>query len=52
MFIKHNDKPLPYFKSAPSTKLALALCTVGVLAFGVCSFIFDWINAASSVMTL
>jgi NADH-quinone oxidoreductase subunit N len=52
MFIKHNDHPLPFFKSAPSTKLALALCTVGVLAFGVCSFVFDWINAASSSLVL
>ena len=27
MYIKHNDSPLPTFKSASSTKLALAICT-------------------------
>ena len=47
MFIKHNDNPLPTFQSASSTKLALAICTAGVVLFGVCSIVFDWIHAAS-----
>ncbi|WP_314672696.1 NADH-quinone oxidoreductase subunit N, partial [Segatella salivae] len=34
MYIKHNDSPLPTFKSASSTKLALAICTTGILLFG------------------
>ena len=46
MFIKHNDNPLPTFQSACSTKLALAICTVGIVAFGICSFVFDWISVA------
>ena len=48
MFIKHSDNPLPTFQSAFSTKLALAICTVGIVAFGVCSFVFDWISVAAN----
>lgn len=47
MFIKHNDTPLPTFRSTASTKMALAICTVGIVLFGVCSVVFDWIHAAS-----
>lgn len=49
MFIKPNDNPLPTFNSAVSTKLALAICTLGVVAFGVCSGVYDWIAAAAGV---
>ena len=47
MFIKPNENPLPTFQSATSTKLALALCTAGIIGFGICSCVYDWINAAS-----
>ena len=46
MYIKNSDSPLPAFKSDGNTKLALALCTAGVLLFGVCSFFYDWIEMA------
>jgi len=46
MYIKGSDSPLPQFKSDSNTKLALALCTMGIVLFGVCSFIYDWIFAA------
>ena len=46
MYIKPNDKPLPTFQSAVSTKLALALCTAGVIGFGIFSSIYEWIAAA------
>ena len=46
MYIKNSDSPLPAFKSDGNTKLALALCTAGVLLFGVCSFFYDWIEIA------
>lgn len=49
MFIKPNDNPLPTFKSATSTKLALAICTLGVVAFGVCSAVYEWIAGAAGV---
>lgn len=47
MFIRENDHPLPTFKSHVNTKLALAICTLGIVAFGVCSFVYNWIHAAS-----
>lgn len=43
MYIKHSDNPLPTFRSATSTKLALSICTVGIFLFGVCSCVYDWI---------
>lgn len=47
MYIKKSDNPLPTFKSHANTKLALAVCTAGVVLFGVCYMMFDWIHAAS-----
>lgn len=47
MFISDNENPLPTFKSSYSTKMALAICTLGVVAFGVCSIVYNWIHAAS-----
>ena len=46
MFIKHNDKPLPTFTADLNTKMALAVCTLGIVAFGVCSYVYDWIYTA------
>ncbi|NPD91488.1 NADH-quinone oxidoreductase subunit N [Xylanibacter muris] len=46
MYIKSNDNPLPEFRSDCNTKLALGLCTAGIVAFGVCSCVYDWIAAA------
>ena len=47
MYIKKSDNPLPTFKSHANTKLALAVCTAGVVLFGVCYMVFDWLHAAS-----
>ena len=47
MYIKKTETPLPTFKSDVNTKLALALCTLGIVAFGVFSCIYDWIYAAA-----
>lgn len=46
MYIKTSDNSLPTFKSDCNTKLALAICTAGVLICGVCSFFYDWIWAS------
>ena len=48
MYINKTDTPLPTFKSDFNTKLALAICTIGIVAFGVCSFFYDWIFAAAA----
>lgn len=46
MYINKSENPLPAFKSDCNTRLALAICTLGVALFGVCSYIYDWIFAA------
>lgn len=46
MYINHCDKPLPAFKSDSNTKFALAICTTGIVLFGVCSCIYTWIAGA------
>jgi len=45
MYINKSENPLPTFKSDVNTKITLALCTIGVLLFGVCSCIFEYIAA-------
>ena len=47
MYIKRNDNPLPTFTSSLNTKLALTLCVAGIVAFGVCSGVYEWIDMAS-----
>jgi len=47
MYITKTDTPLPTFQSDAHTRVALAVCTVGVALFGVCSCIYEWIAAAS-----
>lgn len=46
MYINKSENPLPAFKSDCNTRLALAICTLGVAHFGVCSYVYDWIFAA------
>ena len=46
MYIKKTTTPLPFFQSDCNTKLALALCTAGIVAFGLVSCIYDWIAHA------
>ena len=47
MYIKKTTTPLPTFQSDTNTKLALALCTAGIAAFGVVSCIYQWIADAA-----
>ena len=46
MYINKSENPLPAFKSDNNTRVALAICTLGVALFGVCSYVYDWIFAA------
>ena len=50
MYINKTDTPLPTFQSDCATRTALALCTAGVLLFGVCSCVYGWLVAATSAM--
>ena len=49
MYIKQTDSPLPTFKTELSTRVALAVCTVGIALFGICSCIYDHLFAASAM---
>ncbi|SFO52414.1 NADH-quinone oxidoreductase subunit N [Prevotella sp. tf2-5] len=49
MYIKPSENPLPTFKTESSTRLALAICTAGIVLFGVCSCIYDWLFASSAM---
>jgi NADH-quinone oxidoreductase subunit N len=47
MFINKNEIPIPYFKSDLTTKLGLILCTIGIIALGFYSQIYEIINSLS-----
>jgi NADH-quinone oxidoreductase subunit N len=46
MYIMPNDKPLPTFKSDCGTKLSLVICTVGIVLFGLVSYVYEWVFSA------
>lgn len=46
MFINKTENPLPTFKSDCNTRLALAICTAGILLLGVASCIYEAIHSA------
>lgn len=45
--IKQSDRPLATFRMDCNTKLALVICTAGILLFGVVSYVYEWIAAAA-----
>lgn len=47
MYITKTDEPLPAFKNGAAINWSLAICTVGILMFGVCSCIYEWIDKAA-----
>ena len=49
MYINKTATSLPAFQSDSATTLALALCTVGIVLFGVCSCIYEWLNSVAAV---
>ena len=49
MYIKQTDTPLPAFKTDLNTRVALAVCTAGIVLFGICSCIYDYLFAASAL---
>ena len=48
MYIKQTDTPLPTFTTDLYTRVALVVCTLGIVLFGVCSCIYDYLFAASA----
>ena len=49
MYIKQTDSPLPAFRTDDATRVALVICTAGIVLFGICSCIYDWLFAASAM---
>ncbi len=49
MYIRQTDSPLPTFNTDCSTRVALAVCTAGIVLFGICSCIYDYLFAASAM---
>jgi NADH-quinone oxidoreductase subunit N len=47
MYIQPNEQPVAAFKSDRYTQLSLILCTIGVLAIGIVSSLYDWMNGFS-----
>ena len=47
MYIKSTENPLPAFKTDVNTRIALAVCTAGIVLFGICSCVYDWLFNAS-----
>ena len=48
MYINNDGEALPTFKMDCNTKFTLAVCTAGVLLFGVASCIYDALHAAAA----
>ncbi len=47
MYINPNDAPIATFKSDGYTRIALALCLIGVIAFGIGGVFYNYIDAFS-----
>ena len=50
MYITKEDNPLPTFKNGAAINWSLAICTIGILLFGVCSCIYEWIDQAATAL--
>lgn len=48
MFITPSDEPIPTLHSDRGSKIALALCTAGVVALGLASCIFEGLDALAT----
>ena len=49
MYIKQTDSPLPAFTTDSATRIALGICTAGIVLFGICSCLYDYLFAASAM---
>ena len=48
MYITKEDHPLPFIANGRAVNWSLALCTLGILLFGICSCIYEWIDKAAT----
>ena len=47
MYINRNDTPVPPFKCSIITRASLAICLIGIISLGICSFVYGGINSIS-----
>ena len=52
MYITKEENPLPTFKNGAAINWGLAICTIGILLFGICSCIYEWIDKAATTAAL
>ena len=45
MYMKSADTPISSIRLDPYTRISLAICTVGILLLGICSFIYSGIDS-------
>ena len=50
MYITKEENPLPTFRNGAAINWSLAICTVGILLFGICSCIYEWIDKAAMAL--
>ena len=50
MYITKEENPLPTFKNGAAINWSLAICTAGILLFGLCSCIYEWIDKAATAL--
>ena len=43
MYINRTEEPLPTFVTPERTRISLALCTSGIVLFGIISIFYNWI---------
>ena len=48
MYITKEEHPLPTFRNGAAINWSLAICTAGILLFGICSCIYEWIDRAAT----
>ena len=49
MFINKSENPIQFFKSDGYTRLGLLICVVGIIATGLFSYVFEYINSFSNI---
>lgn len=47
MYINQSPTPVPSFKSSIIIRASLVICFIGIIALGICSFVYGYINSIS-----
>ena len=47
MYINQSPTPVPTFKSSIIIRASLVICFIGIIALGICSFVYGYINSIS-----